>query len=118
MEGSGEGHSPQRQDSQASRHGQNGVDAGAITPTEQTAEIIESDFQSQLATLESSAEQQETLDIKCDQCGAETAFTPGQTAGRCPFCGNPIVANTAAMPSRSDSAWALLPLTIRHQSSA
>lgn len=55
-------------------------------------EVIESDFEAELARLESAADTEETLTIHCDQCGAETTLAPGQTAGRCPFCGNPIVA--------------------------
>jgi len=33
-----------------------------------------------------------TLEVACTSCGAQVIFTPPQVAGRCGFCGAPIVA--------------------------
>jgi DNA-directed RNA polymerase subunit RPC12/RpoP len=38
----------------------------------------------------------ERLTVKCTTCGAETTLAPNVTAGRCPFCGSPIVAEGAS----------------------
>src|SRR6187402_441036 len=48
------------------------------------------------------------LEVTCQACGAKTVFEPPEVAGRCPFCGvpiigqpqsaNPVVAPSAVLP--------------------
>lgn len=75
------------------------------------APIEELDFHAFLADAESSAETISPLMIKCEACGAESSLPPNVTADKCPFCGNPIVAQ--ATTHRMIKPQSLLPFHIK-----
>ncbi len=64
----------------------------AETELPQNEERVEElDFE---AFLKNAAEDSETEEVntrKCDSCGAEASFAPGEAAGECPFCGSPVI---------------------------
>jgi DNA-directed RNA polymerase subunit RPC12/RpoP len=51
--------------------------------------------------------------VKCTACGAESSLNPNVTAGRCPFCGSPIV--TQGHPHRQIKPRSLLPFHVRRE---
>ena len=56
-----------------------------------TGEVLEHDFESQLASLESSAATTTVAEATCEACGAENQLGANQTSGDCAFCGTPFV---------------------------
>lgn len=56
-----------------------------------TGEVLEHDFESQLASLESGADTTVVAEVSCDACGAENQLEANQTSGDCAFCGTPFV---------------------------
>jgi LSD1 subclass zinc finger protein len=54
--------------------------------TEKTA-LVEEDFRAELARLQSQAETQEQITLKCQACAAEFEPPPNVTATDCPYCG-------------------------------
>ena len=52
----------------------------------------------------------EVLAVRCAACGAETQYAAGITAGRCPFCGSPIVAQ--AQSTQAIQPRAVLPFVV------
>jgi phage FluMu protein Com len=78
-----------------------------------TETVEELDFNRALVDLANSAETVETLNVKCNTCGAESSLPPGTTAGSCPFCGQPIVAE--AMTKRLIKPKSLLPFVITRE---
>jgi endogenous inhibitor of DNA gyrase (YacG/DUF329 family) len=63
--------------------------------------------------LAASAETVETLNVKCNGCGAASSLPPGTASGSCPFCGQPVVAE--AMSKRIIKPEALLPFAIKRE---
>ncbi len=53
--------------------------------------VSEQDFLAQLDSHTSAEDLIDVIAVRCDTCGAETTLPPNVTAGRCPFCGCPIV---------------------------
>ncbi len=58
--------------------------------------IEEIDYAAQLAQLETEHATVDTILVHCGGCGADSTLPPGQTAGKCPFCGRAIVATGAS----------------------
>ncbi len=56
-----------------------------------TGEVLEHDFESQLALLESGADTTVVTEVSCDACGAENQLEANLTSGDCAFCGTPFV---------------------------
>jgi LSD1 subclass zinc finger protein len=56
-----------------------------------SASVAEQDFDAELAALEGKAETYEEEHVKCEGCGAEQTLPKDLFAGRCAFCGAPIV---------------------------
>jgi hypothetical protein len=56
-----------------------------------TGEVLEHDFESQLASLESGATTTVVAEVNCDACGANNQLDANQTSGECAFCGTPFV---------------------------
>lgn len=56
------------------------------------AAVVEHGFEEELARLERMRDEIETLTVKCEGCGAESALVSNQTAGSCPFCSRPMIA--------------------------
>ena len=56
-----------------------------------TGKVLEHDFESQLASLESSAATTTVAEATCEACGAENQLDANQTSGDCAFCGTPFV---------------------------
>ena len=56
-----------------------------------TGEVLEHDFESQLAALESGADTTTVAEATCEACGAENQLDANQTSGDCAFCGTPFV---------------------------
>ena len=65
-----------------------GAEVDCPTPT---GEVLEHDFESQLASLESGAATTVVAEATCDACGAENQLDANQTSGDCAFCGTPFV---------------------------
>ena len=65
-----------------------GAEVDCPTPT---GEVLEHDFESQLALLESGADTTVVAEVSCDACGAENQLEANQTSGDCAFCGTPFV---------------------------
>lgn len=76
-------------------------------------EVQELDYNRALSDLSNSADTVETLNIKCNTCGAESNLPPGTSSGQCPFCGQPIVAE--AMTRRVIKPKSLLPFVITRE---
>jgi DNA-directed RNA polymerase subunit RPC12/RpoP len=55
----------------------------------------------------------ETLVVKCNGCGAETTLAGDAAAGRCQFCGSPVIAESAS--KKSIKPGALLPFAVTRQ---
>jgi ribosomal protein S27E len=88
----------------------------AIPQTAEVKEVVEHDFEAELARLHDDADNTEVLTVKCDTCAAESVLQPNQTAGLCPFCGQPIVAQ--AQTKKSIKPQYLLPFAVTSQQSA
>ncbi len=58
---------------------------------EPTGEVLEHDFESQLAALESGADTTVVAEVNCEACGAQNQLEANQTSGECAFCGTPFV---------------------------
>ena len=56
-----------------------------------TGEVLEHDFESQLASLEANATTTTVSQVTCNACGAENHLEANQTSGECAFCGTPFV---------------------------
>ena len=56
-----------------------------------TGEVLEHDFESQLASLESGATTTVVAEVNCEACGAHNQLEANQTSGECAFCGTPFV---------------------------
>ncbi len=56
-----------------------------------TGEVLEHDFESQLASLEANATTTTVSQVTCNACGAENHLESNQTSGECAFCGTPFV---------------------------
>ena len=65
-----------------------GAEVDCPTPT---GEVLEHDFESQLASLESNATTTTVSQVTCNACGAENHLESNQTSGECAFCGTPFV---------------------------
>lgn len=65
-----------------------GAEVDCPTPK---GEVLEHDFESQLALLESGADTTVVAEVSCDACGAENQLEANQTSGDCAFCGTPFV---------------------------
>ena len=75
-----------------------------------TAVVEEQDYNTFLRQAPDAADTIETCAVKCDSCGAESTLPAGTTSGRCPFCGQPIVAQTTA--KRTIRPKSLLPFNV------
>jgi len=58
--------------------------------------VREQDFLAQLDSASSGQDLIDVVTVHCATCGAETTLAPNVTAGRCPFCGSPIVTQGAS----------------------
>jgi len=58
---------------------------------EPTGEVLELDFENQLAALESAADTTVVAEVNCDACGAQNQLEANQTSGECAFCGTQFV---------------------------
>ncbi|MDC0143789.1 DUF4339 domain-containing protein [Verrucomicrobia bacterium] len=56
-----------------------------------TGEVLEHDFENQLATLESGATTTVVAEVNCEACGAHNQLEANQTSGECAFCGTAFV---------------------------
>ena len=56
-----------------------------------TGEVLEHDFESQLAALESGATTTVVAEVNCEACGAHNQLEANQTSGECAFCGTAFV---------------------------
>jgi LSD1 subclass zinc finger protein len=56
--------------------------------------IVEIDFRSTLASLETAAPHSDHRVVRCDSCGAEFSLPPDAHAGACPYCGSTVVTDT------------------------
>ena len=79
-----------------------------VTPI--AASIEEQDYRQALRALATTTATRDSLALHCDSCGASYSFDPATHAGQCPFCGSPVVANTAT--HRELQVQALLPFQI------
>ncbi len=55
-------------------------------------EISELDYRENLQSARNQAELEEHITVTCNGCGARTDLQPNITAGHCPFCDSPLVA--------------------------
>ncbi|HTS84943.1 MAG TPA: hypothetical protein VMG61_07545 [Usitatibacter sp.] len=60
-------------------------------PEAPAAPVAEQDYEAELKALEGKAETYEEEHVKCQGCGAEQTLPADAFAGRCAFCGAPIV---------------------------
>lgn len=86
-----------------------------IPQTAEVREVVEHDFEAELANLQEEANREEVLAVKCDSCGAESILQPNQTAGLCPFCGKPLVAQ--AQTKKAIKPQYLLPFHVNQNQS-
>ena len=56
-----------------------------------TGEVLEHDFENQLAMLESGATTTVVAEVNCEACGAHNQLEANQTSGECAFCGTAFV---------------------------
>ena len=56
-----------------------------------TGEVLEHDFESQLAALETGATTTVVAEVNCEACGATSQLEANQTSGECAFCGTSFV---------------------------
>ena len=90
---------------------------GALNEIDASKELVgELDYNAYLAQLAAGADTVETLNVKCNGCGAASSLPPGTASGVCPFCGQPIVAQ--AMSTRKIKPEALLPFAIKREQAA
>jgi hypothetical protein len=75
--------------------------------------VASEDFVAELHRLAADEPAHETLVVKCNSCAAQTSLAPDQTAGNCPFCGAPIVAE--ACSHKSIRPHSLLPFAVTKQ---
>jgi rRNA maturation endonuclease Nob1 len=61
------------------------------------APVSELDYNAYLKQLAAQADKVETLNVKCNGCGASSSLPPGVASGVCPFCGQPIVAQAMSI---------------------
>jgi LSD1 subclass zinc finger protein len=80
------------------------------------APVEELDYNTYLRQSHDSAETVEVSSVKCGACGAESTLPPGTTSGRCPFCGQPIVAQ--AVSKRQIKPQSLLPFAVKREQAA
>lgn len=80
--------------------------------------VQEEDFHAVLASLETSADLQDTLTIKCTSCGAESQFASDVVSNKCPFCGAPIVATTQSKKQIKPKSLLPFKVTKDHASAA
>lgn len=81
-----------------------------VAPAAEADPVGELDF---VAHLRHAAERADTIEamlVRCDGCGAEQTFAPGQTAGTCAFCGAGMVAQ--AVCTRLIKPGAVLPFAV------
>jgi DNA-directed RNA polymerase subunit RPC12/RpoP len=65
---------------------------GTQNPIPHSHDLVrEQDFLSQLDSAPGRQDLVDAVTVHCTTCGAETTLGPNVTAGRCPFCGSPIV---------------------------
>jgi len=76
-------------------------------------EIHELDFHEYLERLGAAAEGEDVRTIACKGCGAATTFDPNVTADLCPFCGNPLVAESKVV--REIPPKSLLPFKVTEE---
>ena len=60
--------------------------------SKEEGEIVELDFREHLLHAEDESECEERVTVTCNGCGARTDLQPNVTAGHCPFCDSPLVA--------------------------
>ncbi len=77
---------------------------------ERSVEIVEQDLADALERGLSEAPTEERQVAKCGSCGAQFTFDPNVHAGSCPFCGQPVVADTGTL--RQVRPAAVLPFAI------
>ena len=65
-----------------------GAEVDCPTPA---GEVLEHDFESQLASLEANVTTTTVSQVTCNACGAENHLESNQTSGECAFCGTPFV---------------------------
>ena len=65
-----------------------GAEVDCPTPT---GEVLEQDYESQLATLESGTTTTVVAEVNCEACGAHNHLEANQTSGECAFCGTAFV---------------------------
>jgi ribosomal protein S27E len=75
--------------------------------------VASEDYVAELHRLAADEPAHEALVVKCNSCAAQTTLAPDQTAGNCPFCGAPIVAE--ACSHKSIRPHSLLPFTVTSQ---
>lgn len=63
---------------------------------ESKAAVEELDYHAWLDKVAGEQPEADVLAVQCQSCGAQTSLSPGVTAGRCPFCGSPMVAGAAS----------------------
>jgi DNA-directed RNA polymerase subunit RPC12/RpoP len=80
------------------------------------AAVQEQDYLAELQQTGGAQETSEVLTVRCGKCGAETTLGANQPAGRCPFCGSPIVAQ--ALSKRLIKPKSLLPFRITQSQAA
>jgi ribosomal protein S27E len=68
------------------------------------------DFMAQLDALAVAEPAHEIITVKCNGCGAQTTLPPDSTAGVCPFCASPIVAE--ASTTKAIRPQSLLPFAV------
>ncbi len=76
-------------------------------------EVTEEDYSAALDSLEHNAQTVERLEVRCESCGANVEFQDNVTSQRCPFCGNPIVAQAVSRKSLKPAA--VLPFKITRE---
>jgi predicted RNA-binding Zn-ribbon protein involved in translation (DUF1610 family) len=80
---------------------------------DQPIEIVEHDLYDALQRGLDQAPVDEAHVAKCTSCGAQFTFERAEHAGGCPFCGQPVVADTGTLRQIRPSA--VLPFAIRQE---
>jgi DNA-directed RNA polymerase subunit RPC12/RpoP len=83
------------------------------TITDQPIEIVEYDLNDALRRGLDEAPVDEAQVAKCASCGAQFTFERAEHAGGCPFCGQPVVADTGTLRQIRPSA--VLPFAIKRE---
>lgn len=81
-----------------------------VIQAEPAAQVEEFDFLEQVARMGDAAERHEVTTLSCAACGATTRLGTNVTAGRCAFCGTPVVATKKVQSQIKPGA--LLPFAI------